>query len=195
MQLLEFTQMIQGLRPTFQQKLKECPRAVPTAQGIQELKSQLIAGKTFFSSLGQQGSLDFIQNCGLYGLLDKDNLPASPKDWMDLLQSIQTNVVMAERANSVNSNGVVNRQQVNVSVPNVNTVNATNSIIPNSIIPNSETVNVIVEHTQDVISWWQKPLFDAFGVEITPTRLALGYAAFALARKYMSKGEEYEPYN
>ena len=163
-----FTEMIRGLKPIFEERLRSCPPLAPDLNALRELKAQLMEGKYFFLSLGKKGSLDFIQNCALYGMLDKNNLPSSPKDWLDLVTGLLVNIEMAERANGVAANGVVNRSNINTTV----NANANESIIPEG----TEIVDVTVEK----LSWFSTPLFQLFGMDVTPNKVIVGGIIYSL---------------
>ena len=179
----QFTTMLKSLRPTFQKKIQECPKISPTPESLTFLKTQLLDGKDFFLSLGQKGSLDFIENCALYGMLDKDNVPEKPRDWAILVAGLLTNVEMAERANQAAVNNVVNRTNVNTTMPNMNA-----NFIPDA----TEVVNVVVETGTTALSWWQRPWVSPLGVDITPNRIFWAYIGYYAWKRYQTRGEEDE---
>ena len=176
----QFTTMLRSLKPTFQKKIQECPKISPTPESLTFLKSQLLDGKAFFLSFGQKGSLDFIENCALYGMLDKDNVPESPREWAVLVAGLLTNVEMAERANQAAVNNVVNRTNVNTTMPNANA-----NFIPDT----TEIVDVVVETGGQALSWWQRPLISPFGVGITPNGLFWSYVGYYAWKRYQNRGE------
>ena len=159
-----FTEMIRGLKPIFEEKLRSCPNVAPDLNALKNLKVQLIDGKRFFVSFGKKGSLDFVQNCALYGMLDKNNLPSNAKEWMDLIKSLLVNIEMAERANAAAESGLVDRVNVSTNV-NVNTLDE-----------ETEVVNVEVEKK----SWFSTPLFQFFGADVTPTKVMIGAVMYSL---------------
>ena len=113
---MKFLSLVQQMKPMFQKQIDECPQATPSMDALSHLKSQLIDGKLFFLTLGMQGSLDFMENCAMYGLIDKRSVPDKPADWALLIQGLVSDINTVEETGSMDS--ITTNVNIEVEVEN-----------------------------------------------------------------------------
>ena len=162
-----FLEQVAGLAPTIKQQLANCPQVMPNRDQLIALKPKIESAKAWISSRGQDGDLSLIQECTIFGLLDKENLPTNIGGWSSWVLNLDAQVNSAIASQNVEGANVVDRNNVNENFLNSNNY-----------------VNMAMNTANSVVSWWQTPLFSVGTYGVTPTNIAIAYGIYALTRRY-----------
>lgn len=169
-----FLEQIAGLAPTIRQQLANCPQVMPNRDQLIALKPKIEAAKAWFASRGQDGDLSLIRECTVFGLLDKENLPSNAIGWGNWIMNLDTQVNSAIASGNAESANVVIRNNVNEPflVNNGNFVN--------------NAVNSVANTANQVISWWNTPVFTVYDYKVTPLNIAIMYGVYHVVSRRMS---------
>ena len=169
-----FLEQVAGLAPAIRQQLVNCPQVMPNRDQLIALKPKIDSLKAWFSSRGQDGDLSLIQDCTVFGLLDKDNLPTNAIGWGNWIMSLDTQVNSAIASGSAEGANVVIRNNVNQEFldTNGNFVNT--------------AVNSVSNTANQVISWWNTPVFTVYDYKVTPLNIAIMYGVYHVVSRRMS---------
>jgi hypothetical protein len=172
-----FLEQVAGLAPTIQQQLVNCPQVMPSRDQLIALKPKIQSFKAWFSSRGQDGNLGLIQECTVFGLLDKDNLPTNAIGWGNWVMSLDTQVNSAIASGSAEGANVVIRNNVNETYLDTN---GNNTSLVNS------AVNSVANTADQVFSWWNTPVFTVYDYKVTPFNIAVMYGVYHVVSRRMS---------
>ena len=164
---------------------QNCKKENPTRGQLVALKAKLQNAKGYLSSFGAQGNLDLVKDCAVYSLLPpKDELPTTALGWASWLRGLEGTIDQAI-ANAPSDTPI----NANVAIDRANT-SANTSVNIATNMANQESFpyqTEIVEYVQPVVSWWSTPLLTVKGLDITPTRVAIGFGVYMLMRN-MQRG-------
>lgn len=172
-----FLEQVAGLAPAIRQQLVNCPQVMPSRDQLIALKPKIASLKAWFTSRGQDGDLSLIRECTVFGLLDKDNLPTNAIGWGNWIMSLDTQVNSAIASGNAEGANVVIRNNVNEPflANNGNNGNFVNN-----------AVNSVSNAANQVISWWNTPVFTVYDYKVTPLNIAIMYGVYHVVSRRMS---------
>jgi hypothetical protein len=169
-----FINQVSNIAPTIRRQLQECPQIMPNRDQLIGLKPKLNALKAWFASRGQDGNLSVLSDCTVFGLLDKENLPTNVIGWTNWALNLDAQVNSAIASVNVEGANVVNRNLVNDRF--LNTPNANESFV-------NTASNAIANTANQVLGWWNKPIFQVYTYSVTPMNLAIMYGVYYVVSK------------
>ena len=166
-----FIEQLNNLTPLIQRQLDNCPQVMPNRQQLIALRPGLNAARSWILSRGQDGNLNVLNECTIFGLLDKNNLPNGVTGWGNWMLNLETQVNVAIASQNSESANVVNRNLVNERFLNNSNGNSNSSFV-------NRATDVISNTANEVVSWWNSPMFSIYDYRVTPLNMAILYGVY-----------------